>query len=134
MTTATETTPKPVVEEIPAFQRPPVTIGMDVLWYPDYEITKSPHICTVSFSGPEVIEVVNKTTLMKHDSVRHLKDPARMTKPVLKRFGGWDYTEEYKDRIAFQNAVGKRLEAYEQRLDALEGAVLTPTPKGKKAD
>lgn len=134
MTTAVETRPEAKTEtvELPAFQRPPISIGQTVLWYPDYEPSKSPHICTVSFVGPEVVELVSNVTLVKRDSVRHMKDPTRLTKPVLKRFGGWDYTQEYKDEMAFRNAVGERLAAFERDLEELKGAMLAPTSKSNK--
>ena len=91
-----------------AFKMPTVCIGQTVLWRP------SPGgdavAATVVRVGDDAIEVMcHVSGLLNHyarGGVRHKDDPWLLTHPMAEQQGCWDYTDWFKDYVAFLESFG----------------------------
>jgi len=112
----------PEAEVLPVFTPPKPHVGEKVLWYANADRYSAPHVGTVVRVGQYCIEMYTVSASgdgQVRVSIRHIKDPFLNENEAWKKRGGWDFTQEYYDNIAFQEEIRERI----KRLEANIGIV-----------
>ena len=106
------------------YRMPPVSVGTQVVWYPRASRTAKPMLGFVSRceTNGQNIDIYVPTELgYALDSVPHITDPRIAAGHEQIANGAWDYTDEYKQKIADRHAVEERLAKLESELVNLSG-------------
>jgi len=112
------------------FRMPAATLNQEINWYHLADPTNEPKPALVRFLGTLAIDVTVRHGIWEEiDSVRHISDPALISNPNLRDAGGWDFTDEYKERMNTAAEIRDRLSTIESRLDSIESG---PANKGAK--
>jgi hypothetical protein len=105
-------------EEIDSFVMPTVDHGAVVAWYPNGLPSDRPqvgYVIRVQHRGLTIMTAANGV----RDIVRHITDPKLRLNPEHRENGGWDYTEDYKERQAEVAGLQARVTRLEARLESM---------------
>ena len=118
-------------EKRATYKPPKISAGDDIVWYPDANPTRTPHVGHADEVYPTAIDCTTSegSVGVFRDAVRHIGDPELVLNSKLKRFGAWDFPQKTKDFWAFEAGVKERLDDIEIRLTNLDGG---SAPAAKK--
>ena len=121
--------------EKPAYEMPPVKLGQQVSWYPNYATRHDPHPAMVVKLGKTALtlRLMGLGDVGERSSVHHCDDPEVPHREHWHEFGVWDYTDEFKAEQREKKMQSEKFAALERRVAELESVINEPSaPKKTK--
>jgi len=115
------------------FTAPRCTVGMQVLWYRNgLRDRTSVEVAYMLHNGVRT-STIHASTGRRVDAVRHIDDPKLQLNADQRETGAWDFTEDYKETLAFRERVTAKLAELDRQVNALiqSGIKGSAAPKEK---
>jgi hypothetical protein len=117
-----------LMKAINSFTMPTASPGMQVLYYRNgVQDRTRVEIAYMLHANARTATIFALMSNRRMDAVRHVSDPKLKLSPDQRENGAWEYTEEYRERIAQRSELTARLQKIETLLEA-KLAVLPDAP------
>lgn len=117
-----------VAEKPVEFVAPTVRLGQELFWYADADKNSTPKTCVVLKLGAQTIRVRFTDPRNAGDPTkdcRYVDDPYLRANKYIERLhneGGWDFTDDHKNREREKADMTARMNSLENRLEVMEAA------------